>query len=1369
MKNLKKIFFLILITNIQTLYAQTEDSLSSNWSKYRNIFSSINKSKIETKLLAEYSWHTDAINGYDGQHDSVLNLNIWENLYNQVENMKIYTNEKGVPFDSIKNRALKYINQGINPILILDYKYNTFHDSAYSWNLIDTIDGKLVDVPEKTISPYLEKRLFAACSYTFSMGISRYIKIRVPSELYFGNNIKALNSLKINTGSGWIYIQPDVTYTFDLGNPEAINTPVLFQVGYTDTESSIGNPVSLTDGFKVGIVNDLLLLGKDFHWNTIMSDIEWQGKKAEGVIVYRFGKGNSSGCYKKPLIFVDGVDFGYKIDPNWEGCVDGKCNTLGFIDIYTGIDHNRESAEKNGKPLPEFQKGHELFDGFYNLGYDVIFLDFKAGADYIQRNSMLLVKLIQDINNHKCSKEELVVCGASMGGQVVRYALTYMENNNMKHCVRNSMYFDSPHKGANIPIGMQMFIEYFAIHNYGGLFNDLNDALNRKLNRPATKQLLTKHVSSGFTRDACWEHFDFYNELKSMGSFAKDIRKVAVPSGSCWGNKLDFADGSELVDLSIPVNFQQAASLKKGLGILVSPLLIINSIHTGGAIKGKFYATAGRKPDDYLLFKGDAYGRGNTTKFKGDVNYPRVDNAPGGTNDALDMFNQSASITKHITLNASVASKDFACFIPTNSSLCLQSNDLNYNVGSEIFYDQPAPAKYPFDAYYSHSKNEIHVQMTNTDGYDEGNVEWTLKEIQRTQNIISELPKLYTYIDSNNNSLQTKKCNTFNFGNHFRHILNDIVVNNFGLLSVNKFLPVNYGLKDDFFNSTKNVFENQTFELYTSDCGSEVIINEGGVFELGDVNGPNNNKAIVRFRDGSNLYIEKGSKLIIHNGSKLIVEPGATLYIKDDNAIVLDGENASIEIQGKLIMENGVNLNINNGFIFFNSDKNGVSKAELDIIKGSKINLVGNSNEKRLQLGKSVVLDLPKGVDFNATNATIEVDENASISTHSKVYIDLVDFKSINGANKNTALVLNEQTASDVSISNCNFTGFYTAILVNRNTNIDKLNLVGINMLKCHAGLVLNKSGVVMSNSSFVTCATALNCIETEKSSELSHCSFSYCNSTIQMGLKENVDVLLSWINIYKSGLSSIVSKNTSTPTVTIRCSNFTKTDFYFEGIKLNMSTIESHPGNSSSSTYGIGIHGGKNIFKECQLSFKNLTDWKIKEGKNDFITSNTTLVYCVGSIISSASNTVDIDQNHFSTWGNGNVLDISYINVTTNQTQQANLKGNININEYGGCSGSGGSDGDGLVPVFVDCNNTNSIDIYPNPANNYITIQNSNESIQNITIFDLLGRKIYTTYLSDNDLRKEIDISTLKAGNYIITIVDSNGISINKKVVVVH
>ncbi len=64
----------------------------------------------------------------------------------------------------------------------------------------------------------------------------------------------------------------------------------------------------------------------------------------------------------------------------------------------------------------------------------------------------------------------------------------------------------------------------------------------------------------------------------------------------------------------------------------------------------------------------------------------------------------------------------------------------------------------------------------------------------------------------------------------------------------------------------------------------------------------------------------------------------------------------------------------------------------------------------------------------------------------------------------------------------------------------------------------------------------------------------------------------------------------------------------------------------------------------------------------------------------------------------------------------------------------------------------TPSISIYPNPATNYISI-NNDENVKSITIFNLVGRKLKT--FKDIQKNEQYDVTTLPNGMYLVQVTD--------------
>ena len=187
-----------------------------------------------------------------------------------------------------------------------------------------------------------------------------------------------------------------------------------------------------------------------------------------------------------------------------------------------------------------------------NADYDIVILNFDNGADYIQRNAFLLIELINQINASKPNNEEIVVAGFSMGGLVARYALTYMEEHNMNHETKLFISYDSPQKGAHIPVGIQALAMTFKSNSLMTMFPGMSEALYQ-FRSPAAKQMLKYRIQNATTEtgvnpanatslvgeiDVSSDFINFQNEINGLNScngYPTQCRNVAIALGS-WNS-----------------------------------------------------------------------------------------------------------------------------------------------------------------------------------------------------------------------------------------------------------------------------------------------------------------------------------------------------------------------------------------------------------------------------------------------------------------------------------------------------------------------------------------------------------------------------------------------------------------------------------------------------------------------------------------------------------------------------------------------------------------------------------------------------------------------------------------------------------------
>ena len=79
-----------------------------------------------------------------------------------------------------------------------------------------------------------------------------------------------------------------------------------------------------------------------------------------------------------------------------------------------------------------------------------------------------------------------------------------------------------------------------------------------------------------------------------------------------------------------------------------------------------------------------------------------------------------------------------------------------------------------------------------------------------------------------------------------------------------------------------------------------------------------------------------------------------------------------------------------------------------------------------------------------------------------------------------------------------------------------------------------------------------------------------------------------------------------------------------------------------------------------------------------------------------------------------------------------------------------------------INIDNKNKYTVFPNPANDVLTIQGKN--VSSIKIFNIDGNIVLSKNVNNN---KKVDISILKKGMYLIELEDYFGFKINKKVII--
>ncbi|GAB7108542.1 hypothetical protein JCM4814A_68560 [Streptomyces phaeofaciens JCM 4814] len=195
--------------------------------------------------------------------------------------------------------------------------------------------------------------------------------------------------------------------------------------------------------------------------------------------------------------------------------------------IADGFNHGKS----NLKELYEFLEGEDypFISELRRRGKDVILLGFDNRTDSILTNSRAVEGTIREAIARRSGDERLVVGGFSMGGLITRYTLARMETDFHEDEHQTAVYFsfDTPHRGASIPVGVQAFAYLLP---YG---LDLKPhPFEQQMNSQAARQMLWRHYDKKTQKiDVAPERIALLNELDRVGQWPRIPRKLGVANG----------------------------------------------------------------------------------------------------------------------------------------------------------------------------------------------------------------------------------------------------------------------------------------------------------------------------------------------------------------------------------------------------------------------------------------------------------------------------------------------------------------------------------------------------------------------------------------------------------------------------------------------------------------------------------------------------------------------------------------------------------------------------------------------------------------------------------------------------------------------
>jgi len=659
------------------------------------IFQHVNKSRVTTGLLSDYGLYMVEPDVFDGipADSNYVDMDTWKILYSGMYSSKINNNVSLTLPETVFTLIDSAIHTTAVPVAMMHYQYNQLNENAVTQNLLQIVNEQIIEVPNAA-SPYLTKQLFAVApkELYFTGGTVSFI---FKSDLWYQNVNKTIQKCEINFNNESGYLLANwnvpVNYTFGGGGLKTI----YFRLTYTDG-------TSYTSQTNISVTTSTILKSTSGY----MSDIPWAktAQHSGGTIQVWLSPYNYSGQIKKPLIVAEGFD------------------PFNSTDIY---DFLRFSSSPNsfGTINCPYPGGGTLKNKIDFAQFDIIYLDYKDGMDDIWRNAQLFKEVIQWVNGQKQGSEPNVVMGISMGGLVARIALRQLENEGYNHQTKKYISVDSPHKGANVPIGLQaavrhiqnveLWVWFIKVFDYKSV-EGAKLAVNL-LNSTAAKQMLIYTINKNYSLDNS-VHNTFQQTYDQLG-FPQQCENITISNGANNGS-LTFAAGSAIVDYQDSYSLKWWTNFLSGLNLLALltnyPQVAWNAIPGSSQVKVEINVDALKNQTASRVYKGKVYIRKkilwlipvNINIEDKTVNSTAgmlpIDGAPGGLY-SLEMLGGGS-----LPIPTSAIKQTQFCFIPTVSSLALSdwSTKLTQNLTNVTTS--------PFHSIYTQGNNQLHTQFTSS-------------------------------------------------------------------------------------------------------------------------------------------------------------------------------------------------------------------------------------------------------------------------------------------------------------------------------------------------------------------------------------------------------------------------------------------------------------------------------------------------------------------------------------------------------------------------------------------------------------------------------------------------------------------------------
>jgi hypothetical protein len=560
----KQLFMLYLLVSCLQIDAHAQvDSLAL---KSRRILAGLNLTQSPTDYIAEYGSPYGQLRCYNGIKSDSSNLtrNHYLASYYTLQTARIRGTDTLTNLGAFDLQLQAANHDSSIALGLVTGRLSHLRRDAVTENLLRLQNGTLFDVVGRTQSPFRTDNIILLCPSVESLQTGRKYR------LFFNPaNIKAFQGMIINQ------IKLDVHSGLGM---QVLEGKQYISLSLNDTSLKY---VRLT----VQAVTNFGTLEVDAYLSTTKPQPEVpltynqtpdfvhiipavSGRHAGGLLKIKYAASNVNSSqttgekqFNKPLLMVSGFDISsvapLMVNNNLQRLLLGR--PIQPIEQY---DFNLDILKQQ---VLDNQLDNEA-------NRDLVVLQMNDGTDDITRNAELFVSAMEYINSMRSSTPTpTVVLGVSMGGLVARYALAGLDRGGFypnSALNRNNLYvsdlitLDSPHRGANVPTGLQFILR--GLQNtpifQSSLFVRYGDDI---LNSPAARQMLLKR-STGNN-----DQIENTTFLADNGAYRA---RVDYPNSSFQFHAI--SDGSECGQ-NAAQQFQKIASIFFSGGYMPTPVSAI--------------------------------------------------------------------------------------------------------------------------------------------------------------------------------------------------------------------------------------------------------------------------------------------------------------------------------------------------------------------------------------------------------------------------------------------------------------------------------------------------------------------------------------------------------------------------------------------------------------------------------------------------------------------------------------------------------------------------------------------------------------------------------------------------------------------------